>query len=163
MDVYTVYIYVYVWVELLQRLPAWYLAKKNGGLLYADHPTQWINILICTNPILGYSICTIHNRIITSISKYPMQNPQLSVMFKSPQRQRLQRENDQALAALLLVVAAPDLLGRGPCPTEVAQRRMAIERLKALALLATASGLGQVQRVQWMVTSDLSMDWLKEK
>mmetsp|Transcript_33389 Transcript_33389/g.71938 ORF Transcript_33389/g.71938 Transcript_33389/m.71938 type:complete len:574 (-) Transcript_33389:502-2223(-) len=45
------------------------------------------------------------------------------------------------LAALLLVVAAPDLLGRGPCPTEVAQRRMAIERLKALALLATASGL----------------------
>jgi len=64
-------------------------------------------------------------------------------MFKSPQRQRVQRENDQALAALLLVVAAPDLLGRGPCPTEVAQRRMAIERLKALALLATASGLGR--------------------
>ena len=51
--------------------------------------------------------------------------------------------NDQALATLLLVVAAPDLLGWGPGPTEVAQRRMAIERLKAFALLATAGSLVQ--------------------
>ena len=92
MYVYAVYIYVYVWVELLQRLPAWHLAKK-GGLLYADHPTQWINILICTNPILGYSICTSHNRIITSISTYPMQNPQLSLCytcFNPRKKQRVQ-------------------------------------------------------------------------
>ena len=66
--------------ERMARWRRWGKTTKRGTGRWSHR--KFMNILICTNPTLGYSICTIHNRIITSISKYPMQNPQLSLCYK---------------------------------------------------------------------------------
>ena len=86
-------------------------------------------------------------RLTSCLSNYPIQTGDACL-------------NDQALATLLLVVAAPDLLGWGPGPTEVAQRRMAIERLKAFALLATAGSLVQKTGRWW---HDHALPWIGGK